>query len=91
VRFAWQMVRHRFASFAGTFVAITLGVAVVAGATTLYLSSRPEAPNSALLTSQTRWSYFMLWSEQLRGNNSNAEIQAAYFHPKVLNQGEVRF
>ena len=41
---AWQMVRHRFASFAGTFVAIALGVAVVAGATTLYLSSRPEAP-----------------------------------------------
>ncbi|MFF5296407.1 ABC transporter permease [Paractinoplanes globisporus] len=44
MRFAWQMVRHRFASFAGTFVAITLGVAVVAGAATLYLSSRPEAP-----------------------------------------------
>ncbi|WP_433290649.1 FtsX-like permease family protein [Actinoplanes sp. CA-030573] len=41
---AWQMVRHRFGSFAGTFVAIALGVAVVAGATTLYLSSRPEAP-----------------------------------------------
>lgn len=41
---AGQMVRHRFASFAGTFVAIALGVAVVAGATTLYLSSRPEAP-----------------------------------------------
>jgi putative ABC transport system permease protein len=38
------MVRHRFAGFAGTFVAIALGVAVVAGATTIYLSSRPEAP-----------------------------------------------
>ncbi|GIE97315.1 FtsX-like permease family protein [Paractinoplanes rishiriensis] len=41
---AWQMVRHRFASFAGTFVAIALGVAVIAGSTTVYLSSRPEAP-----------------------------------------------
>lgn len=41
---AWAMVRHRFASFAGTFVAIALGVAVVAGSVTLYLSSRPQPP-----------------------------------------------
>ncbi|MFC4065459.1 ABC transporter permease [Actinoplanes subglobosus] len=41
---AWAMVRHRFASFAGTFVAVFLGVAVVAGSATLYLSSRPQAP-----------------------------------------------
>ncbi len=41
---AWDMVRHRFAAFAGTFVAIALGVAVVAGATTLWASSRPETP-----------------------------------------------
>ena len=41
---AWQMVRYRFAGFAGTFVAIALGVAVVAGATTLWASSRPVAP-----------------------------------------------
>ncbi|MEU4623731.1 ABC transporter permease [Actinoplanes sp. NPDC023801] len=41
---AWAMVRHRFASFAGTFVAVFLGVAVVAGSATLYLSSQPQAP-----------------------------------------------
>jgi putative ABC transport system permease protein len=41
---AWQMVRHRFAGFAGTFLAVALGVAVVAGATTLFLSSQPETP-----------------------------------------------
>ncbi|GAA4586378.1 putative ABC transport system permease protein [Actinoplanes octamycinicus] len=41
---AWAMVRHRFASFAGTFVAVLLGVAVVAGSVTLYLSSRPQPP-----------------------------------------------
>ncbi|WP_436530227.1 ABC transporter permease [Actinoplanes sp. HUAS TT8] len=41
---AWAMVRHRFASFAGTFVAIALGVAVVAGSVTLYLSSQPRPP-----------------------------------------------
>jgi mannan endo-1,4-beta-mannosidase len=48
-----------------------------------------KVPTAALLESQTRWSYFMVWSEQLRGNNTNAEIQAAYFHPRVLNQGEI--
>jgi mannan endo-1,4-beta-mannosidase len=31
----------------------------------------------------------MVWSEQLRGNNTNAEIQAGYFHSRVLNQGEL--
>jgi putative ABC transport system permease protein len=41
---AWQMVRHRFAGFAGTFVTVALGVAVVAGATSVYLSSQPQAP-----------------------------------------------
>ena len=41
---AWSMVRHRFPAFAGTFVAIALGVAVVAGAATLYLSSQPKTP-----------------------------------------------
>ncbi|BEL02404.1 ABC transporter permease [Actinoplanes sichuanensis] len=41
---AWAMVRHRFASFAGMFVAVFLGVAVVAGSAALYLSSRPQAP-----------------------------------------------
>ncbi|MEU4161268.1 FtsX-like permease family protein [Actinoplanes sp. NPDC026670] len=41
---AWAMVRHRFASFAGTFVAVFLGVAVVAGSAALHLSSQPQAP-----------------------------------------------
>ncbi|MEV6300480.1 FtsX-like permease family protein [Actinoplanes sp. NPDC051861] len=41
---AYAMVRHRFASFAGTFVAVALGVAVLAVSATLYLSSQPQAP-----------------------------------------------
>ncbi|WP_306205140.1 ABC transporter permease [Actinoplanes sp. RD1] len=41
---AWSMVRHRFAAFAGTCVAVALGVALIAGAVTLWASSRPEAP-----------------------------------------------
>ncbi|GAA3922635.1 ABC transporter permease [Actinoplanes auranticolor] len=44
MRLAWDMVRHRFAAFAGTFVAIALGVGVVAGSTTLWASSQPETP-----------------------------------------------
>jgi putative ABC transport system permease protein len=42
------MVRHRFASFAGTFVAIAAGVALVAGAGTLLLASRPATPERYL-------------------------------------------
>ncbi|GGV29752.1 hypothetical protein GCM10010277_12750 [Streptomyces longisporoflavus] len=62
----------------------------IAGSKPIALAEMGKVPNSALLNSQTRWSYFMIWSEQLRGNNTNAEIQAGYFHPRVLNQGEVK-
>jgi mannan endo-1,4-beta-mannosidase len=48
-----------------------------------------KVPSSSMLWNQPDWSYFMVWSEHLRGNNTNAEIQTAYFHPRVLNQGEV--
>nr|BFE73807.1 hypothetical protein GCM10020092_071080 [Actinoplanes digitatis] len=50
-----------------------------------------KVPTAALLDSQPKWTYFMIWSEQLRGSNSNAEIQNAYFLPRVYNQGEIRF
>lgn len=62
----------------------------IAGSKPIALAEMGKVPNSALLNSQTRWSYFMIWSEQLKGNNTNAEIQACYFHPRVLNQGEVK-
>ncbi|MGW0913823.1 glycosyl hydrolase [Streptomyces sp. NPDC002784] len=61
----------------------------IAGTKPMALAEMGKIPNSTLLNSQTRWAWFMMWSEQLRGNNTNAEIQAAYFHPRVLNQGEV--
>ncbi|WP_433825888.1 glycosyl hydrolase [Actinoplanes sp. CA-015351] len=63
----------------------------IAAGKPIAIAEMGKVPNAALLTSQTRWAYFMVWSEQLRGSNTNAEIQAAYFHPRVLNQGEVRF
>ncbi|ROP49722.1 glycosyl hydrolase family 26 [Rathayibacter sp. PhB185] len=52
-------------------------------------AERGKVPDASLLQSRTRWSYFMIWSEQLRGSNTNAAIQSAYFHPRVLNQGEL--
>jgi mannan endo-1,4-beta-mannosidase len=61
----------------------------ISGTKPMALAEMGKVPNSTLLNSQTRWAWFMMWSEQLRGNNTNAEIQAAYFHPRVLNQGEV--
>jgi mannan endo-1,4-beta-mannosidase len=63
----------------------------IAAGKPIAIAEMGKVPNASLLTSQPRWAYFMVWSEQLRGNNSTAEIQAAYFHPRVLNQGEVRF
>ncbi|WP_229075099.1 glycosyl hydrolase [Actinoplanes sp. DH11] len=62
----------------------------IAAGKPIAIAEMGKVPSAALLTSQPRWAYFMVWSEQLRGNNTNAEIQAAYFHPRVLNQGEVR-
>lgn len=61
----------------------------IAGSKPIAIAEMGKVPDASLLQSQTRWSYFMIWSEQLRGSNSNAEIQSAYFHPRVLNQGEL--
>ncbi|MGM1061712.1 glycosyl hydrolase [Saccharothrix sp. Mg75] len=63
-------------------------VQAIAAGKPIAVAEMGKVPNASLLDTQTRWSYFMLWSEQLRGDNTNAEIQAAYFHPRVLNQGE---
>lgn len=62
----------------------------IAGTKPMAIAEIGKMPTAALLDSQTQWAWFMMWSEHLRGNNTNAEIQAAYFHPRVLNQGEVR-
>ncbi|QEO14432.1 glycosyl hydrolase [Agromyces intestinalis] len=61
----------------------------IAGTKPIAIAEMGKVPNASLLTSQPRWAYFMVWSEQLRGSNTNAEVQAAYFHSRVLNQGEV--
>ncbi|GAA1824557.1 glycosyl hydrolase [Agromyces salentinus] len=61
----------------------------IAGSKPIAIAEMGKVPDASLLTNQPRWSYFMVWSEQLRANNSNTEIQNAYFNPRVLNQGEV--
>jgi len=60
-----------------------------AGGKPIALAETGKVPTASVLTGQPRWAWFMVWSEQLRGSNTNAEIQATYFHPRVLNQGEV--
>ncbi|MEV6714727.1 glycosyl hydrolase [Lentzea sp. NPDC051208] len=60
----------------------------IASGKPIALAETGKVPNAAFLNNQTRWTYFMVWSEQLRGNNTPAEVQAGYFHPRTLNQGE---
>lgn len=61
----------------------------IAGTKPMAIGEIGKMPTAAMLQSQPQWAWFMMWSEHLRGNNTNAEIQASYFHPRVLNQGEV--
>ncbi|MDB5478924.1 MAG: mannan endo,4-beta-mannosidase, partial [Alphaproteobacteria bacterium] len=64
-------------------------IQTIAGTKPIAIAEMGKMPNAAFLSSQPRWSYFMLWSEQLQGNNTNAEIQETYFNSRVLNRGEV--
>ena len=62
----------------------------IAGSKPIAIAEMGKVPTASLLASQPKWSYFMIWSEQLKGSNTNTEIQAAYFLPQVFNQGEVQ-
>jgi mannan endo-1,4-beta-mannosidase len=61
----------------------------IAGTKPIAIAEMGKLPTASLLNSQPKWTYFMIWSEQLKGNNTNAEIQTAYFLPRVYNQGEI--
>ncbi|MEU6991074.1 glycosyl hydrolase [Streptomyces sp. NPDC046465] len=61
----------------------------IAGTKPMALAEMGRMPTASLLAGQPQWAWFMMWSEHLRGNNTNPEIQAAYFHSRVLNQGEI--
>jgi mannan endo-1,4-beta-mannosidase len=62
----------------------------IAGAKPIAIAEMGKVPDGVLLQNQPRWAYFMIWSEQLRGSNTDAAIQSAYFHARVLNQGELK-
>jgi mannan endo-1,4-beta-mannosidase len=62
----------------------------IAAGKPIAIAEMGKVPTSSLLSSQPKWAWFMIWSEQLRGSNTNAEIQTAYYLPRVLNQGEIR-
>ncbi|MFE2022381.1 glycosyl hydrolase [Streptomyces sp. NPDC059499] len=61
----------------------------IAGTKPMAIGEIGKMPTASMLQSQPQWAWFMMWSEHLRGNNTNAETQATYFHPRVLNQGEI--
>lgn len=63
----------------------------IAAGKPIAIAEMGKMPDAALLTGQPKWTYFMIWSEQLLGNNSTAEIQATYNNPRVLNRGEITF
>jgi mannan endo-1,4-beta-mannosidase len=49
-----------------------------------------KIPTPEQLDSQPLWTYFMVWSEYLTGNNSNAEIQRTYYANRVLTLDEMQ-
>lgn len=64
-------------------------ILAIAGSKPIAIAEMGKMPTESFLASQPRWSYFMIWSEQLQGNNTNAEIQATYFDSRVLYQGKL--
>lgn len=61
----------------------------IAGSKPMAIAEMGKMPTESFLASQPKWAYFMIWSEQLQGNNTNAEIQSTYFDPRVLYQGKL--
>lgn len=63
----------------------------VAGGRPISLAEVGRVPSPALITAQPRWSWFMVWAEWLTdpAYNNNAAVQQTYFHPRVLNRGEI--
>jgi mannan endo-1,4-beta-mannosidase len=49
-----------------------------------------KIPTPEQLDSQPLWTYFMVWSEYLTGNNSDAEIQRTYYAGRVLTLDEMQ-
>ncbi|WP_197688159.1 MULTISPECIES: glycosyl hydrolase [unclassified Actinoplanes] len=61
----------------------------IAGTKPIAIAEMGKVPTAAFLTSQPKWAYFMIWSEQLLGSNTTAEIQSAYANARVLNRGQI--
>jgi mannan endo-1,4-beta-mannosidase len=46
-------------------------------------------PTPAQLASQPDWTYFNDWAGYITSNNTDAQIQATYYDPQVLHQGQI--
>jgi mannan endo-1,4-beta-mannosidase len=62
----------------------------IAGGKPIALAEVGRVPSPALMNSQPRWTWWMVWAEWLTdpAYNNNAAVQASYFAPRVLNRGE---
>jgi mannan endo-1,4-beta-mannosidase len=47
-------------------------------------------PTPSQLASQPKWTYFNDWAAFITTNNTPAQVQATYFDPQVLHQGQIR-
>ncbi|MET0132562.1 MAG: glycosyl hydrolase [Kibdelosporangium sp.] len=63
----------------------------VAGGRPIALGEVGQVPSVALLQSQPRWTWFMVWAEYLKNPsyNNDTAVQNTYWHSRVLVRGEV--
>lgn len=48
-----------------------------------------KMPTEAQLSAQPEWTWFMHWSEQLEGSNTQQAIKDTYYNPRVQHQGDI--
>ncbi len=61
----------------------------VAGGKPIALAEVGQLPSPAQLSSQPKWTYFMVWAEYLTGSNSDDAIKSTYYDPQVLHRGDI--
>jgi mannan endo-1,4-beta-mannosidase len=58
----------------------------VAGDRPIALGEVRRVPSPEVLAEQPRWAWFLVWAEHLVDTNTEDEIKATYYHPRVRNR-----
>jgi len=61
----------------------------IAGDKPMAIGECAKLPSPAILTSQPRWTFFMVWAELVVESNTTQEIQDVYNVPRVLTRDEL--